>query len=228
MAENICTIPINDVFGPKDGCPICRLRDMLENNSVLYITGAAMMEPDVRVKTNETGFCLKHYRQMGQLGKKLPNALIMETHLDEIAKNLLPENVRGKPDKKQLIKLKKLEDTCFVCDRIEWGMKHMFETIFASYQNDAEFKALYNSQPYICLPHYTQLMEAALNKGVASKNLPEFYKDTAALAGGYLRELKADVSHLCKMYDYRSRGEDWGNSKDSLERAVSFLTGESE
>lgn len=44
MRETICTIPINDVFGPKEGCPICRLRDMLEHNYVEYITGAAMME----------------------------------------------------------------------------------------------------------------------------------------------------------------------------------------
>ena len=29
MRETICTIPINDVFGPKEGCPICRLRYML-------------------------------------------------------------------------------------------------------------------------------------------------------------------------------------------------------
>lgn len=224
MAENICTIPINDVFGPKDGCPLCRLKEMLEINSVEYITGAAMMEPDVRVKTNEVGFCFNHFKMMTEIGKRLPNALILETHLDKLSQELIPSEVKGKPDKKQIQKLKDLQSTCFVCDRIEWGMSHMIETIFASYQNDKEFKALYNSQEFICMPHYTMLMSMAMNKGVSGKSLPEFYKDTASLAGNYLKTLKADVSHFCSMYDYRNKGGDWGNSKDSIERAIEFLT----
>ena len=42
----------------------------------------------------------------------------------------------------------------------------------------------------------------------------------------YLDELEKDVSHYCKMYDYRNTGKDadWGNSKDSIERAIKFLT----
>ena len=60
MKEDITTIPINDVFEPRDGCPLCRMRDMLEERSTVYITGAAMMEPDVRIKMNETGFLLRN------------------------------------------------------------------------------------------------------------------------------------------------------------------------
>ena len=30
MREDICSIPIHDVFEPRDGCPICRMRDMLK------------------------------------------------------------------------------------------------------------------------------------------------------------------------------------------------------
>ena len=64
MREDITTIPINDVFEPHDGCPLCRMRDMLEERSTVYITGAAMMEPDVRIKTNEKGFFYKHFGMM--------------------------------------------------------------------------------------------------------------------------------------------------------------------
>ena len=56
MREDICSIPVNDVFMPKDGCPFCRMRDMLEDRMATYITGAAMMEPDVRVETNRLAF----------------------------------------------------------------------------------------------------------------------------------------------------------------------------
>ena len=39
-----------------------------------------------------------------------------------------------------------------------------------------------------------------------------------------LDALEADVSHYCKMFDYRSKGGDWGTSKDSIERSIAFLT----
>lgn len=37
MRDNIYTIPVSEVFEPKCGCPICRLRDTLENRCVEYI-----------------------------------------------------------------------------------------------------------------------------------------------------------------------------------------------
>ena len=42
----------------------------------------------------------------------------------------------------------------------------------------------------------------------------------------YIQTLYDDVSHYCSMYDYRNTGADadWGNSKDSIERSISFLT----
>ncbi|GHU81934.1 hypothetical protein AGMMS50284_2900 [Clostridia bacterium] len=226
MKENICTIPINDAFLPMDGCPLCRIHKMLEESNVEYVVGPAMMEPDVRIATNEKGFCHNHFVKMLQSGKKLPNALLLETHLEKIFTELLPSNAKGKPDKKTLEQLIALKDSCFVCEKIEWGMNHMLQTIFNSWQTDEEFKQLYAKQPFICLQHYTLLIKAALNKGIASKNLAQFYQATALLAGGYLQSLKADISHFCTMFDYRSKNKEWGTSIDALERSVEFLTGE--
>lgn len=225
MQENICTIPIHDVFNPKDGCPMCRMHDMLEERNVEYITGAAMMEPSVRMETNEVGFCHGHLEKMLHSGKKLPNALLLETHLERIMKELLPAKVKGKPDKKNLAKLQKLQNSCFVCDKITWGMHHMMRTIFVSWQNDPAFKELYNAQSFICMEHYILLMRAAMDKGIPAKHLPAFYQDTAKLAGAYLESLKKDISHFCTMFDYRSKGQEWGTSVDAIERSIDFLTG---
>lgn len=225
MRETICTIPINDVFGPKDGCPICRLHDMLENNYVDYILGAAMMEPDVRVETNEKGFCTKHFHMMVGRGRRLQNALILETHLEKIKNELISENAKGKPDKKSIAALEQLQHSCYVCDKIEHDMENMFRTVFKSYSTDPEFKKLFDEQPFICLPHYTMLLKSASAKGgMKSGELSEFYKSLSQLSGKYLGVLKDDVSHYCKMYDYQSKGQDWGNSRDSIERSVEFLT----
>ena len=53
-----------------------------------------------------------------------------------------------------------------------------------------------------------------------------FSQDCSDLMNKYLESLEKDVSHFCKMYDYRNTGAgaDWGNSKDSVERAIKFLT----
>ena len=56
MKETICTIPINDIFMPKCGCPFCRMESMLEEQYVKFITGDAMMEPNIRIETNKKGF----------------------------------------------------------------------------------------------------------------------------------------------------------------------------
>lgn len=226
MKEDICTIPINDVFLPHDGCPLCRMKEMLEKRSTEYITGAAMMEPDVRIKTNEKGFCHNHFEMMLKCGTRLSNALILESHLDKIKNELLPKDVKGKPDKKKLASLRAIQKSCFVCEQVEWGMAHMYQTIFSNYANDSDFRALYNDQQFICMEHYCDLISAAANKGIPSKILPEFYRDTAKLAGGYLETLKDDITHFCSMYDYRSKGQDWGNSRDSIERSIEFLTAE--
>lgn len=56
MKESIYTIPVSEILEPRQGCPLCILRDTLEKRAVEYIMGAAMMEPDVRQETNRQGF----------------------------------------------------------------------------------------------------------------------------------------------------------------------------
>ena len=226
MKENICTIPINDIFRPKDGCPLCRMEKMLEEQYIEFITGDAMMEPNIRIETNKKGFCGNHFDKMIRFGKKLPNALMLETHLQEYIDKCFPKAPKGKPDKKQLETLDNLLGTCYVCDRIEHDMYHLMSTVFVQWQKDEEFKELYRTQPYMCLKHYNFRLKAAQAKGgIPSKLLGDFYADTYNLTEKYMKELKSDITHFCSMYDYRNRGGDWGNSKDSIERSVAFLTG---
>ena len=71
MRDDICTIPISEVFEENDGCPICRMRDTIEERITEYILGDAMMEPDVRISTNQVGFCEEHYDKMGTYFSKI-------------------------------------------------------------------------------------------------------------------------------------------------------------
>ena len=226
MKETIVTIPINDLFAPKDGCPLCRMERMLEEQYCEFITGDAMMEPSVRVETNKIGFCHRHYSRMTQVGQKLPNALILETHLEQILEQHLPQK-GGKPDKKQLAALEEMLGSCYVCNRVDRDMHHLMSTVFAEWAKGGEFVQTFRDQPFICLSHYRLMMTAAMGKnGVPAKKLADFHADALALTRKYLENLKADISHFVTMFDYRSKGKEWGTSVDSIERSIEFLTKE--
>lgn len=34
MRDDICTIPVSEVFEKTDGCPICRMRDTIEERMI--------------------------------------------------------------------------------------------------------------------------------------------------------------------------------------------------
>lgn len=227
MKENICTIPINDLFKPKNGCPICRMEEMLEETYVAYTVGDSMMEPNTRIETNKKGFCHRHFSKMFQVGQKLPNALILESHLQQIIDDVLPKKAGSKPDKKALEKINELEKTCYVCDRIKRDVDHLLSTVYVQYQKDPDFVKLYREQPYICLNHYALIMKnASMKNGISGKNMAQFHKDTYDLTKNYLVSLKEDITNFCSMFDYRNRGGDFGTSKDSIERSIEYLTKE--
>ena len=138
MREDICSIPISEIFEPKDGCPFCRMRDMLEDRMATYITGAAMMEPDVRVETNRLGFCHQHFEQILQRGSRLSVALILESLLDEAGKDILPEDDKLAP-KKILAAADRRAHSCFVCENVEKNMQHLSATVIKLWQSEPEF-----------------------------------------------------------------------------------------
>ena len=221
MREDICTIPISEVFEPKDGCPICRMRDMLEDRMATYITGAAMMEPDVRIETNRLGFCQHHFGMIRERGSRLSIALILESHLKEIEETILPKEGQA-PGKKNMQAATALSHSCFMCENIDKNINHLLETVIRLWQNEPDFRKLYSEQPCICLPHYQLLMETASH--MPKKNYSPFAAVTGDLAGSYLREVEKDITHFCRMFDYRNKDADWGNSKDAIERAIWLLT----
>ena len=225
MKEDICTIPVNEIFETKDGCPFCRMHDLLENDVVDYITGPAMMEPDVRRETNRLGFCREHYAQMLSRRARLPLALILESHLMEAEKQLFSrEPLFRREDKPG--RIDRLTHSCFVCNKIEWNFERQTATFFKLWDSEPEFRSLASAQPVYCLPHYAMLLRkwaSALSK----KRYGEFSALLTEAVRRSLLGIKDDVSMFCSMFDYHNSRSDLGASKDSVERAIRFLTGNS-
>lgn len=225
MRESILTIPIHEVFEPNDGCPFCRMRDMLEQRCIEFIMGAAMMEPNVRIETNEQGFCITHYNMMLKAENRLSLALMLSTHIDEIRKSDFEKKNIFDSKKPKLYKLARTYNDCFVCNQIDKNMQRLMTTFFEMFSKDEAFRKLFESQKTICLPHYEMIMSMS-EKKLKKDMLPVFQKICTDIVKRNLDELYTDTCHFIKMYDYRNTGKDadWGNSKDSIERTIKFLT----
>lgn len=225
MKEDICSIPINEMFEPKEGCPLCRMDKMLEDRLAEYITGAAMMEPDVRIETNRLGFCTKHFDKIVSVGGRLSVALILESHLQELEERAF----EGTEVKKKLFGSNSLPEsghgpgeTCFICENMDNNRRHLYDSLIHLWLKEEEFRRLYKEQECICLSHARTLVKIASASG--RKSLIPFIEDTKELSLHYLQEVSKDITHFCRMFDYRSAGKDWGNSKDAIERSIAYLT----
>lgn len=226
MRDDICTIPVSEVFEKNDGCPICRMRDTIEERMIDYILGDAMMEPDVRIETNKVGFCEYHYGKMMSRRGRLQLALMLQTHINEINEGIFKKKLFNSDSKREQ-NAKKVSDSCFICSKIEWGMSRLIETVYRCYENERDFRDMFNNQSVFCLPHYERLLSGASKKNMRSYG-GEFADNLNRIAGEYSKKLYADLSKYCTMYDYRSReNTDWGDSRDAVERTVAFLNGRS-
>ena len=160
---------------------------------------------------------------MLQKRNRLSVALTMQTHLEELEKQLFG-GVLGKSAQKQAQSVAKQTDSCFVCDKVDHSMTRLTATVCRLWEQEEDFQKLFAEQPMLCLPHFATLTDTA-SRAMSKRNGAAFSKVCAALAQKYMTELRGDVDHFCRMFDYRNAGGDWGNSKDSIERAVWFLTG---
>lgn len=232
MKEQIYTIPVNTAFEKSRddkscGCPFCTMQETLQKNELDLITGASMMEPDIRIKTNEQGFCRKHYDMMLLMKNRLGIALMLESHLDEVrgkvrSKGIVPM-LKGKGTE-ACDQLGRLERSCYVCGKIDFHIDKMFECAVYLWSTEREFREKTDAQPFFCLPHYRRFIEYA-KRDLPKKEFGDFYDAVSKIENAYMDTLCEDVSWFCKKFDYRYTDEPWGNSKDSIERAVAFLNG---
>ena len=104
-------------------------------------------------------------------------------------------------------------------------MTALISNTIKKYESDMEFRRLFEKQETLCLPHFYELCSAA-DKKMGRRFRGEFKSAAKELTLRSIESLHGDVKHFCDMFDYRNNGEnaDWGNSRDSLERAVLFLT----
>ena len=248
MKYHIDTIPIWDAAKLDGECLLCALERRTELGEADRYLGASVMEPDVRIRVNERGFCRKHHTMLFSMSNRLGHALMLESHMIENRErlqkswNLLEKageqlsnaglgdrlNGKTKSAKETIVqeaeKIQKMAGTCVMCDTIQDNMLRYLHTFFHLYRNDREFRSRFLEGKGLCIPHTGQLLAVATEE-LNAKELGEFVRALSENEKKNLDRIQEDISWFIKKFDYRYEKEDWKDSRDAVERTVNKTRG---
>ena len=244
MNKNIATFPLTEAFRAGDECPFCNLERSAEQHAISFILGSAYMEDDIRAATDATGFCKHHYKMMYDYGNRLGSAWILSTHMKKLNEELAKELQGFTPGKTSMLSRMKKTDmagnntpkttigtwvrrktqSCYVCDHFNEIYGRYLDVFFDMLKEDAEFQELFKKSKGFCLPHFGDLMEAA-EKRLNDAQKKELYPQIFAMMQENMKRVQKDVAWFVEKNDYRNKDKDWGESKDSIPRAMQKCAG---
>ena len=240
MKYTLDTIPVLDAYKTGCECPLCKLRILCEDQYVDTMLASAYMEPEWRIKSNETGFCTRHYELMFDRRNRLGLALMTHTHMQEVIKSMEAILTGGSAGKKSLLsslrggskadengmpaKIRARIDGCVICEQVDKALERYAYTIAQLYFTNSEFKTLFAGSKGFCLPHLALVLEMA-EKTLSGGQMTEFQKAVAAMELENLKRVEGELEWFTLKFDYRNDAKPWGNSKDAPDRAINKLMG---
>lgn len=230
---------VHDAYGAGGECPLCSLRDHAERTYMQSFRGNRVMEPSVRQKTNETGFCPEHYRGLYAGEGKLGLALVVHTHLQR----KLPElraaldaavdaagrvAAAGRKGTERLEKvaaeLAGLRDRCFICDMIEADLERYAFTILYLWQKDPEFGPVLRASRGFCLSHFL-LMLGRAREILRGESLALWLGEVVPLMTGSLEKLEKDLLAFTQLHQGTNRSLGTEEERSALARTLQKLSG---
>jgi len=208
------------------------MHQQLEQAAIQFILGPAYMEDDIRMDTNQVGFCAAHMSAMYIQQNRLGLALMLHTHLQllnkEIEKKLKPTKpspLFGKDTQGPLATvythLDKTLGTCYVCTKVESTFVRYIDTFLHLWAKGGEDSKLILSQKGYCLPHFVQLIGAASKLGRSKRE--KFIAEIATPQLAHMKELESDLEWFTLKFDHRNANEPWKNAKDALPRTLDMF-----
>jgi hypothetical protein len=194
------------------------------------------MTEEVRYHTNKNGFCSKHYKMLYDMQDRLPLALMLQTHLQEMLKELkenkstyISEEKSGilskfkKDASSTPLKLAEMKESCVVCSDLLVKMNKLYENFFVLYERENDFRNLFLNSKGFCIPHFLKFNEMA-TKNLSSKSITAFKEALYNLQIKNLNRIKEDIDWYVQKYDYRFGNEPWKNSRDAVERTIQKIS----
>jgi hypothetical protein len=231
LKEKLYTIPVNEAFSSDCECPICLMKKKLEDNAIEFTMGSSYMEDDVRAETDKFGFCTYHVNKLYENQNRLGLAMMLKTHMDKTIKDLETiSSGTGKLSSPSLFKKKaeisgvkayinKLDNSCYICDKINNTFDRYIVTIFSLYQSETEFQNKLKQSKGFCTTHYAVLYDEA-PKYLKGDKLEEFIKTLNTIYFDNIKRVRDDLDWFIDKFDYRFVNEPWKNSKDAIPRTI--------
>lgn len=227
MKEQLYSIPVNDAFAADCECPVCQMYHKLETDSVEYTMGPSYMEDDTRALTDAKGFCGKHIKMVYDQDNRLGMAWVMKTHFDKTIndiKKVMPSGPaklikKGISDSPLIKYIDNLDNSCFVCDRINIFFDQYVDTIFFLWKKDDEFKEKFKSAKGFCTPHYSLLLKKA-TAHLKGDDLESFVGIINDMYITNMERVRDDLAWFINKFDYKYQNEPWYNAKDSVIRSL--------
>ena len=238
MFYHLDTIPVWDAVKQDSACPICYLRNSIEEKDVERFLGGSVMEPDVRIRVNALGFCPHHHRMLYALQNRLGHALLMQTRLQTVRSDVMQilENAANgvkpklfKGDKSGILsasadQIEKQMNGCIICDSISENIARYGKTLMHLYKTDESFRKAFAASKGFCM-HDLPLILRLADENLSGDTLKDFLQTLYGIQKRELDQLQSDVDGFCVKFDYRNKDKPWGTSKGSLERSVNKLRG---
>lgn len=239
MKEQIYTIPVNEAYDTDCECPLCFLEEKLEKESVDYEMGAAMMEADHREESDKKGFCNKHFSMMFKKQNRLSLALVLDTHMEAIRKELEKnKKIAAASGKGGLFKKDKsaeaaqnisecinsIECGCMVCEKVDYTMSRYIDVMLYMWANDEKFREKFDSSKGMCLKHMgmvTRVMGKSLKGEKGAKFLEAMYEKQLC----ELERIQKDIHKFTLKFDYRNKDMEWGTAYDAPIRTIEKIAG---
>jgi hypothetical protein len=231
MKEKIYTIPVTDAFESNCECPLCFMEHKLEEEAIQYVMGPSYMEDDVRTVTNELGFCKYHVEILSKQKNTLGLALMLQTHMAKTTKDIhklvtSSKSSGGLFKKKDSLNnaplleyINKLEDSCYICDKVNTTMDRYIDTIFMLWNKEESFRDKLKNSKGFCAKHFGLLHKVSAQK-LSIKESNEFLEVLNKLFTDNLDRVSEDLEWFIKKFDYRYQNEPWKDSKDAVQRTI--------
>lgn len=229
MKEKLHTIPVNEAFDTDCECPLCVMRQSLEDKAIDFVMGPSYMEDDIRAETSKLGFCSKHLELMYKNQNRLGLALILKSYMDKTIKDVEKQSsgvlpvaslFKKKSDSSPVVSyLEKRQSTCYICNKMNGTFDRYVDTIFHLYHTESSFRQKFADCKGFCTKHYQTLYENAAGK-LSGDELKEFINILNSLYINNMKRVRDDLEWFIDKFDYRYADEPWKNSKDALPRTM--------
>ena len=235
MEHRLDTFSVWEALKAGDECPLCTLRRKTERQLIERCLGSAVMSPLERQRSNESGFCACHHRQIYGMNNRLGHALLSLSRLQTLRPQLesvfrqIESGTRRRltlrkiPSDTSCQALKRLSGGCLICQDLEVHSSRQAETLLYLWQKDPDFKAKFAASRWVCLPDAARLAKMASKLPVRERK--EFLACLRRGMAENLARLEEELDWFTRKFDYHNLDAPWGESKDALERTANKLGG---